>query len=69
VIANFVGPKPLEAALQQWLAQFKGTTKGAIAMGQHLSPGFFILKASNIETVRSLLLLTPHRSQFGLCIF
>jgi hypothetical protein len=67
MIASFVVPKP--STLQQWLAQLRGVAKGTIALGQHLGRGFFILKAGSIETVQSLLLLIPHRSQFGLCIF
>jgi hypothetical protein len=40
-----------------------------LVLGQSLGRGFFVVKTSSVDTVRALLLLTPHRSSSGLCVF
>jgi hypothetical protein len=42
---------------------------GLVSPGRNLGQGFFILRVKEMEVVRALLLLTPWRSRYGMCIF
>ena len=67
VIAFFIGGKPPEHLMYEWLEKLKEQVQGPLARGRNLGRGFFILKAGDV--VKNLLLLTPYRSKFGLCVF
>lgn len=69
VIANFIGGKPNEQALHQWLVPLQSQVKGALSLGRQLGRGFFSIKTASADVVRNLLLLTPYHSPYGLCIF
>jgi hypothetical protein len=69
VIAFFIGGRPPESQMQGWLGKLKEQAQGPLARGRNLGRGFFIIKADDQEVVKNLLLLTPFRSEQGLCVF
>jgi hypothetical protein len=69
VIASFIGGKPPEHMLQQWLSHLQTLVSGTLTLGHNMGKGFFVIKAGNTDTVRQLLLLTPHRLSAGFCVF
>jgi hypothetical protein len=69
VIGSFIGGKPPLHFLMQWLHHLQQEVKAPLVLGQSLGRGFFVVKTSSVDTVRALLLLTPHRSSSGLCVF
>jgi hypothetical protein len=52
-----------------WMEKLKEQAQGLVVRGRNLGKGFFLLKADCQEVVRNILLLTPFRSRFGLCVF
>jgi hypothetical protein len=42
---------------------------GVVTLGRILAHGFFILRAQDTKVVRAIMLLTPWRSRYGMCIF
>jgi hypothetical protein len=69
VIAFFIGGRPPESRMQGWLDKLKDQVQGPLVRGRSLGRGFFIIKADDQEVVKNLLLLTPFRSEQGLCVF
>jgi hypothetical protein len=69
VIAFFIGGKPSEHLMFEWLEKLKEHVQGPLVRGRNLGRGFFILKANDKDVVKNLLMLTPYRSKFGLCVF
>jgi hypothetical protein len=69
VIASFVGGKPPERTLQQWLSHMQTLISGTLILGRNMGKGFFVIKAGDTDTIRQLLLLTLRRSSAGFCIF
>jgi hypothetical protein len=69
VIAFFIGSKPLEHLMFEWLEKLKEHVQGPLVRGRNLGRGFFILKADDKDVVKNLLMLTPYRLKFGLCVF
>jgi hypothetical protein len=68
VIACFLGGTPPAYQLRNWLETLK-VEVGVVTLGRTLGHGFFILRAQDTAVVRALLLLTPWRSRFGMCVF
>jgi hypothetical protein len=69
ITAFFIGGKPPEHLMYEWLEKLKDQVKGLLARGRNLGRGFFILKADDLDVVKNLLLLTPYRSKHGLFVF
>jgi hypothetical protein len=68
IIACFLGGTPPAYQLRNWLEALK-LEVGVVTLGRTLGHGFFILQAQDTEVVRAILLLTPWRSRFGMCVF
>jgi hypothetical protein len=68
-IACFVGGRPSENLLKQWLGTLGERVDGVITMGRNLGKGFFLLKANHGAVAKKLLPLTPYRSAEGMCVF
>lgn len=69
VIVSFVGSKPPKQILMSWIGRLQHQLNGVIKFGQHLDKGFLTPKASSLNMVRSLIMLTPHHSNFRVVCF
>jgi hypothetical protein len=68
-IVCFVGGRPTDHQLRNWLETLCKRVDGVITLGRNLGKGFFLLKANHEEVARKLLPLTPYRSTEGMCVF
>jgi hypothetical protein len=68
-IACFVGGRPAENQLTQWLEALNKRVDGVITLGRNLGKGFFLLKANHEAVAKKLLPLTSYRSVEGMCVF
>jgi hypothetical protein len=67
-IACFVGGRPTDHQLRNWLETLCKRVDGVITLGRSLGKGFFLLKANHEEVARKLL-PSLHTDQQKVCVF
>lgn len=68
LMAFFVGGRPSQHTMPQWLETLQRQARGHVGIGRNLGRGFFQLRAKDAGTAQKLLTLTPFKSRWGNCV-
>lgn len=68
LLAFFVGGRPSQHSLPNWLELVQRQVGGYVAIGRNLGRGFFQLRTKDAGIIQKLLTLTPFKSRWGNCV-